>query len=79
MEPAIRADVRATSARCYLTAKVRARWKDGHVVVTTTPEHGSKIVETYAVTADGSILTVTTAIEGRGREIAFRRVYDPVK
>ena len=61
------------------TAKIRARWKDGHVVVTTTPEHGSKIVETYAVTADGSVLTVTTAIEGRGREIEFRRVYDPVR
>ena len=61
------------------TAKIRARWKDGHVVVTTTPEHGSKIVETYAVTADGSVLTVMTAIEGRGREIEFRRVYDPVR
>jgi hypothetical protein len=61
------------------TAKIRARWKNGHVVVTTTPEHGSKIVEMCAVTTDGSVLTVATAIEGRGREIEFRRVYDPVR
>jgi hypothetical protein len=61
------------------TTKVRARWKEGHVVVATTPEHGPKITETYAVTADGSSLTVTTRVEGRGRDIEFRRVYDAVK
>ena len=72
-------DRRIEEERSAGTVKIRAKWKDGHVVVTTTPEHGSKIIETYAVTADGSILTVTTAIEGRGREISFRRVYDPVK
>lgn len=72
-------DRRIEEERSAGTVKIRARWKDGHVVVTTTPEHGSKIIETYAVTADGSVLTVTTAIEGRGREISFRRVYDPVK
>lgn len=72
-------DRRIEEERSAGTAKIRARWKDGHVVVTTTPEHGSKIVETYAVTADGSVLTVTTAIEGRGREIEFRRIYDPVR
>lgn len=72
-------DRRIEEERSAGTVKIRARWKDGHVVVTTTPEHGSKIIETYAVTADGSVLTVTTAIERRGREISFRRVYDPVK
>jgi len=61
------------------TMKIRAKWKDGRVVVATTPEHGPKITETYAVTADGSSMTVTTTIEGRGRDLEFRRVYDAVK
>ena len=61
------------------TMKIRAKWKDGRVVVATTPEHGAKITETYAVTADGSSLTVTTRVEGRGRELEFRRVYDAAK
>lgn len=58
------------------TVKMRARWKDGHVLVTTTPEHGPTLTETYAVAADGSVLTVTTKVEGRGRSFEFRRVYD---
>jgi len=57
------------------TMKIRAKWKDGRVVVSTTPEHGPKITETYAVTADGSSMTVTTKIEGRGRDVEFKRVY----
>jgi hypothetical protein len=61
------------------TMKIRAKWKDGRVVVATTPEHGAKITETYAVTADRSSMTVTTKIEGRGRELEFRRVYDAAK
>ena len=58
------------------TVKIRARWKDGHVLVTTAPEHGATLTETYAVTADGSVLTVITKVEGRGRSFEFRRVYD---
>jgi hypothetical protein len=61
------------------TTKIRARWKEGRVVVATTPEHGAKSTETYAVTADGSSLTVTTRVEGRGENIEFRRVYEAVK
>jgi hypothetical protein len=61
------------------TVKMHAEWKDGHVVVTTVKEHGSRIVETYAVAADGSVLTVTTKIEGLGRGFEYRRVYDAVK
>ncbi|HEX9287758.1 MAG TPA: hypothetical protein VF999_10885 [Thermoanaerobaculia bacterium] len=61
------------------TTKIRARWKEGRVVVATTPEHGPKITETYAVAADGSSLTVTTRIEGREREIEFRRVYEAAR
>jgi hypothetical protein len=61
------------------TVKMRAEWKDGHIVVTTTPERGPKTVETYAVAADGSVLTVTTKIEGRGRGFEYRRVYDAVR
>jgi hypothetical protein len=61
------------------TVKMRAEWRDGHVVVTSVPEHGPKIVETYAVTADGSAMTVTTKIENRGRAFEYRRVYDAVR
>jgi hypothetical protein len=69
-------DRRIEEERSAGTVKIRARWKDGHVVVTTTPEHGPTLTETYAVTADGSVLTVTTKVEGRGRTFEFRRVYD---
>jgi hypothetical protein len=57
-------------------SKVTTRWKDGHVEVVSVPEHGSKIVETYAVTADRKQLTVTTKIERGRRTVTFRRVYD---
>ncbi|HEX9304171.1 MAG TPA: hypothetical protein VGA31_06945 [Thermoanaerobaculia bacterium] len=70
---------RVDEERSSGTTKIRAKWKDGRVVVATTPEHGAKITETYAGTADGSSLTVTTRVEGRGREIEFRRVYNVVK
>jgi hypothetical protein len=69
---------RVDEERSSGTTKIRAKWKDGRVVVATTPEHGAKITETYAVTADGSSLTVTTRVEGRGRELEFRRVYGAV-
>jgi hypothetical protein len=62
------------------TTEMRAVWKDARIVVTTEPEKGPKITETYAVAADGSQLTVTSKIEGRrGRAIEIRRVYDAVK
>jgi hypothetical protein len=62
------------------TTQLRANWKDGRIVVTTEPEHGPKITDTYAVAADGSQLTVTTRIElHRGRPVEIRRVYDAVK
>jgi hypothetical protein len=62
------------------TTQIRANWKDGRIVVTTEPERGPKITDTYAVAADGSQLTVTTRIEGhRGHPVEIRRVYDAVK
>jgi hypothetical protein len=62
------------------TTQIRAAWKDARIVVTTEPEKGPKITETYAVAADGSQLTVTSRIEGRrGRAVEIRRVYDAVK
>lgn len=60
------------------TTKVQARWKDGHVEVTSKPEHGPKTVETYAIAADGTQLTVTTQIDRRrGSAVTIRSVYDP--
>ena len=61
------------------TTTVTAAWKDGHVEVVSRPQNGSKITETYSVTADRSQLTVVTKIEGaRGPEFTVRRVYDAV-
>ena len=59
--------------------KIRTDWKDGHVVVTTTPKRGPRITEAYGVAADGSVLTVTTRVEGRGSSLELRRVYDAVR
>ena len=62
------------------TTAVTAAWKDGHVEVVSRPENGSKITETYSVTADRSQLTVVTKVEGaRGPAFTIRRVYDAVR
>jgi hypothetical protein len=62
------------------TTKIYARWKDGHVVIETDPEHGATYTETYAVTADRKQLTVTLKLKARGRMPAMeiRKVYDAV-
>jgi hypothetical protein len=61
------------------TTAATASWKDGHIEVVSRPENGSKITETYSVTADRSQLTVVTRIEGaRGPAFTIRRVYDAV-
>jgi hypothetical protein len=59
------------------TTKVQTVWKDGHVEVTSQSEKGPKIVQDYAVSADGSQLTVTTQIDGR-RKVTIHSVYDAV-
>jgi len=60
------------------TTKIKARWKDGHVVVEIEPERGSSYTETYSVTADHKQLTVTTRFKGRGSrgDVEIKRVYD---
>jgi hypothetical protein len=61
------------------TVRIRTKWKDGRVVVTTKSQRGPKITETYAVAADGSVLTVVTKIAGQRADVEFRRVYDRVR
>jgi hypothetical protein len=62
------------------TTAVTASWKDGHLEVVSKPEKGGKIVETYAISADRTQLTVTTKVDGsRGGSFTIRRVYDAVK
>ncbi len=62
------------------TTAVTAAWKDGHLEVVSKPENGGKIVETFAVAADGSLLTVTTKVDSaRGGSFTFHRVYDAVR
>jgi hypothetical protein len=60
------------------TTVVHAAWKDGHVEIRSEPEHGPKLVQTYAISADATQLTVTTQIEGR-RPVTIRSVYDAVR
>ncbi len=61
------------------TTAVTASWKDGHLEIVSKPENGGKIVETYAIAADRSLLIVTTKVEGgRGPGFTVRRVYDAV-
>ncbi|HTO74727.1 MAG TPA: hypothetical protein VMQ61_01515 [Thermoanaerobaculia bacterium] len=59
------------------TTKVQTVWKDGHVEVTSQSEKGPKIIQSYAVSADGSQLNVTTQIDGR-RKVTIHTVYDAV-
>jgi hypothetical protein len=60
------------------TTVVRASWKEGHLEVVSSPSTGPKTIETYAVAADGSQLTVTTTIEGGRRPaLTFMRIYAP--
>ncbi len=61
------------------TTKVRARWKDGRIEVTSIPDRGPKITDTYSITADRSQLNVITTIEGRASDVTIHRVYDAVR
>jgi hypothetical protein len=59
------------------TTKVVALWKDGHIEITSAPEHGPKVTETWSITADRSQLMVTTKFEGdHGSGTTMHRVYD---
>jgi hypothetical protein len=59
------------------TTKVTARWKDGHIEITSVPERGPRVTETWSITADRSQLMVTTKFEGdRGSGTTLHRVYD---
>ena len=60
------------------TTKIKAQWKEGHVVVEIDPEKGRSYTETYSVTADHKQLTVTTRFKSRGSrgDVEIRRVYD---
>jgi hypothetical protein len=61
------------------TTKVRAFWKDGRIEVTSVPDKGPKVTETFAMTADRTQLTVATTIaRRRGGDVTIRRIYDAV-
>jgi hypothetical protein len=62
------------------TTKVHARWKDGRIEVTSVPDKGPKITETFSVTADRTQLMVTLSFERRhGGEVTLHRIYDAVR
>ncbi len=61
------------------TTKVRALWKDGRIEVTSVPEKGPKVTETFAMTADRTQLTVATTVARRGGgDVTIRRIYEAV-
>ncbi len=60
------------------TTRIYTQWKDGHVVVETEPEKGPSYTETYSITADRKVLTVTLRFKAHGKRPALeiRKVYD---
>ncbi len=46
-----------------LTIEVKARWKEGHLVVEYKPEGGGKLTETYALADSGLFLRLEVAVE----------------
>jgi Ni/Co efflux regulator RcnB len=58
--------------------ELKARWKDGELVVEAEREDGRKTVTSYRVTSDRKELQVTTRAElPSGDELTLRRIYDP--
>ena len=58
------------------TSEVKARWKNGSLVVETRRDRGRKIVETWQRSVDGTRLTATYKIEGpSGPALTLKRVY----
>lgn len=57
--------------------EVKARWKDGELVVEAEHEDGGKTETTYRVTSDGQELHVTARAElPDGDKLVVRRIYD---
>jgi len=56
--------------------EMRARWKDGELVLETEREDGPRMVTTYRVTSDRQELHVTSHVEGPLDDVVVRRVYD---
>jgi hypothetical protein len=56
-------------------------WQDNKYVVATQDDRGGKTTRTYALSQDGSQLTVATRIDSPrfNQPVSFRFVYDPVK
>lgn len=56
--------------------EMKARWKDGELVLETERDDGPRVVTTYRVTSDRQELHVTSRIEGQLDDVVIRRVYD---
>jgi hypothetical protein len=60
--------------------EVRARYKDGDLVIEAQREEGGKSVATYHITADRKELHVTTEFElPTGEKLEVRHIYDAVE
>jgi hypothetical protein len=60
--------------------ELKARYKDGDLVIETEREEGGKMVATYHVTADGKELHVDTQFElPTGEKLEVRHIYDAVE
>ena len=59
--------------------ELRARWKDGELIVEAEHEDGRKAETSYRVTSDRQELHVTTRVEmPDGDELVLHRIYDTV-
>jgi hypothetical protein len=55
---------------------MKARWKDGELVLESERDDGPRVVTNYRVTSDRQELHVTSRVEGPLDEVVIRRVYD---
>jgi hypothetical protein len=58
---------------------IKGRWQGNDLVVERSVSGGGKVTEDYLRSTDGKQLFVIVSFEGRGREISFRRIYDPAE
>jgi hypothetical protein len=59
------------------TVELKARWKDGELVVDAEHEDGPRLTTSYRVSSDRKELYVTSKTETpEGKEITLRRVYE---
>ena len=62
------------------TSEIKASWKDGKLVVDTTRDRGTGVIETWELVPDASRIIVNVKMQGGfGPSVELKRVYDRAK